>query len=114
MSDFNFADLYSTDVLIPKETKFRMPDGSTETTTVYVKRLPAVELRRFQYETVSDDENVRLHSGFRALSMSIRKEDGSIHFTKDAAAKLPAPAIKELMRVFTEVHTPTDDDLGNS
>lgn len=107
MSDFDFADagLYSSDELFAREIKVGDVEGK-----VYVKKLPAVELRRFQIET--DDPAQRLTAGFRALALAIRKEDGSAHMTIEQAKKLKGEAVAELMRVFVDVNR-KPDDLGN-
>ena len=109
MSGFDFADagLYSSDELFPRDIKVGDVEGK-----VYVKKLPAVELRRFQMETENPDPKVRETAGFRALSLAIRKEDGSAHMTIEQAKKLKGEAVAELMRVFVDVNR-KPDDLGN-
>jgi len=100
-------ELFSTNEVHPREIKIK-----GETGTVYVRKLPALDLRRFYEETRSDDMDVRLNAGFRALSKAIRKEDGSPRMTFEEAQRLSLEATKELTRVFMDVNK-ADDDPGN-
>lgn len=110
MTDFDFstAGFYSGDELYPREIK--VGDFSD---TVHVRKLPAIELRRFQMETDNADPKIRETAGFRALALSIRKEDGSAHMSIEQAKKLKGEAVAELMRVFVDVNRKQDDELGN-
>jgi hypothetical protein len=110
-STFNFSDagLYATDSLTPMEIHVGDVAG-----IVHVKRLPVTELRRFHWETQSDDPKVRETAGLSALVRAIRKEDGAPHMTFEQAKKLRGPAVAELMRVFVAVNAEkVDGDLGN-
>ena len=82
---------------------------------VYVRRLPAMELRRFYEESQSSEIEVRLNAGFRVVAKVIRKENGAPHMTAEAAKKLKAAPMRELMRVFLDVNKlPDEEELGNA
>jgi hypothetical protein len=104
------SKLFSTTSLHAKEVS-----ACGETFTVHVKRLPAVDLLRFQHEVVSPDRDERITAGFKVLVKSIRNEDGSAFATFDQYKKMDREAIGELMRVFTEVNgKEIPADLGNA
>lgn len=85
------------------------------TFTVYVRRLPAVDLRKFQSETRSDDREEVATAGFNALVKSIRTEDGKPFATREQYVKMDAEAVSALLAVFTAVNVAKrDDDLGNA
>lgn len=105
MSDLN---LFSTNELHERQITLKGETGS-----VYVRKLPAIDLRRFYEETSSDDMDTRLNAGFKALSKAIRKEDGSARMTFEEAKTLSIDATKELMRVFVDVNR-VSDDAGNA
>lgn len=85
-----------------------------ETFDVFVRRLPVVDLRKFQFETHSADPEVVATAGFNALVKSIRQEDGKPFATFEQYRKMDGEAIGALMRVFSEVNTAKRDaDLGN-
>lgn len=108
MSDFDLSKLYSTNELHPKEVT-----ACGQTFTVYVRRIPAVDLRRFVAETQSEDRDERAAAGFQALVKSIRREDGNAFATLEQYKKMDAEAIKALMAVFEEVNRQRDE-LGNA
>lgn len=110
MSEFDFSKLMSSNELHPKEiTTCGM------TFTVYIRRLPAVDLRKFQSETRSDDREEVATAGFNALVKSIRDEDGRPFATREQYMKMDAEAISALLKVFTEVNVAKrDEDLGNA
>ena len=104
------SKLYSTNDQTRKEVT-----ACGETFEVFVRRLPAVELRKFHFETRSDDPEVVSTAGFNALTKSIRLEDGKPFATFEQYRKMDSEAIRELMKVFTEVNAAKrDDDLGNA
>lgn len=106
MSELN---LFATNEVVEKEITIKGEKGS-----VFVRKLPAIELRRFHEETMSDDMDVRLNAGFRVLAKAIRREDGTPRMTFDQAKTLSAEAVKELMRVFVDVNKPSStEDAGN-
>lgn len=113
MSELNLSALgafASGDDLHPREVTL---GGSAH--TVYVRRLPAIELRRFHEEAQSPDLDTRLNSGFRAVTKAIRQEDGKPHMTFEQAKTLKSDAMRELMRVFVDVNrVPDADELGNA
>lgn len=110
MSEFDFSKLMSSNELHPKEVT-----ACGMTFTVHVRRLPAVDLRKFQSETRSDDREEVATAGFNALVKSIRDEDGKPFCTREQYMKMDAEAISALLKVFTEVNVAKrDEDLGNA
>ncbi len=82
---------------------------------VHVLRLPAADVRRYWSEMASPDINVRAEAGFTTMQKAIRNPDGSEAATLDDFRNMDVDLLKELVRVFQEVHTVTkDDDLGNA
>lgn len=82
---------------------------------VWVKRLPALDLRHFHAEQMSDDIAVRAQAGFTALARSICDADGKPATTYDELKTLDADLLRELIRVFQEVNTgEADPELGNA
>ena len=109
MTEFDLKTLFSTNELHRKEIT-----ACGQTFPVFVRRLPAVDLRRFGSEMSSDDKDERATAGFRALVKGIRQEDGTPFATFEQYAKFDGEAITALMKVFTEVNVARrDDDLGN-
>lgn len=83
--------------------------------TVHVRRLPAVDLRRYQAELLAPDIDTRMTAGFDALQKSIRNADGSPFATVAEFSNMDAEAIKALMDAFTEINRRREDpDLGNA
>ena len=110
MTDFDISKLMSSKELHPKEIT-----ACGMTFTVYVRRLPAVDLRKFQAETRSDDRDEAALAGFSAMVKAIRNEDGSAFATRDQYATMDAEAVSALLKVFTEVNVAKrDEDLGNA
>ena len=106
---FDRAKLFST-----KTTQERSITACGETFTVHVRRLPAVDLRRFYAQVSSDNIDTRAEAGFEALSKAIRNEDGSQFATVEEYRRLDSEALTALMAAFTEINaTRKDDDLGN-
>lgn len=106
---FDRSKLFST-----KALNERAVTACGETFPVFVRRLPAMDLRKFYAETLSPDIEVCSRAGFEALSKAIRNEDGSAFATLDEYKKMDGGAIKALMAVFTEVNAASQDaDLGN-
>lgn len=97
--DFSDAGFYSDESLTPKRVKVGDHEG-----IVYVRKLPVIDLRRFQMETGHADQKVRETAGLMALVKGIRREDGGPHMTFEQAKKLKGVAVAELMRVFVEVN----------
>lgn len=82
---------------------------------VWVKRLPALDLRHCHAELLSSDIEIRAQAGFTALAASICNEDGSRATTYAELKLLDARLVKELVRVFQEVNTTEiDAELGNA
>jgi hypothetical protein len=102
--------LFSTSALHPKSIT-----ACGETFTVHVRRLPAVDLRKFHAETMSPDREEVATAGFHALVKSIRNEDGTAFATFEQYKKMDGEAISELLKAFTQVNgKERDPDLGNS
>lgn len=81
---------------------------------VHVRRLPAVDLRRYHAELLAPDIDVRTRAGFDALSKSIRNADGTPFATVQEFAQMDAEAITALTDAFTEVNRRREEsDLGN-
>ena len=78
-----------------------------------MRRLPAVDLRRYVAESTSGDIDVRAHAGFAQLAKAIRNEDGTAAGSVDDYKKLDGDVVKELIRVFTEVNASNMGDVGN-
>lgn len=108
MSDFDISKLLATNDLTRREvTACRM------TFPVYVRRLPAVDLRKFHAESRSEDRDEVATAGFNALVKSIRNEDGSPFASFEQYRKMDAEAVAALMKVFSEVNASKREDLGN-
>ena len=108
MSDFDLKSLFST-----KQTTRKTIEACGLTFDVYVRRLPAVDLRKFIYEQQHEDMAVRAEAGFEALTKAIRNEDGSAFATKDDYRKMDGEALSALLRAFTEINTQKSEDVGN-
>lgn len=105
----DFKKHYAKSTVYPKEITVR-----GETDTVHVRRLPNIELRKYQSELMSDSVDVRAQAGYSALVKAIRNEDGSPATTYEELKKYEVGLIKELIRVFQEVNTSEEDaELGN-
>ena len=76
-----------------------------QTESVWVRKMPMADIKQFVEEHASPDIQVRLTAGLRTLCKSLRNEDDSPIMTFEQAKLLPADAIKELVRVFSEVNT---------
>lgn len=109
MTDFDLKSLFST-----KQSTRKTIDACGQTFDVYVRRLPAVDLRKFFYEQQHDDMQMRAEAGFEALTKSIRNEDGGAFATRDDYRKMDSEALAALLKVFTEVNTQKAEDLGNA
>lgn len=105
---FDITKLYST-----KELHKKTVTACGMTFDVFVKRLPAVDLRKFQSETLSEDREERATAGFNALVKAIRTEDDKPLATFEQYKKMDGEAIGALMKAFTEVNGKRDDDPGN-
>lgn len=82
---------------------------------VWVKRLPALDLRHYYAEVASTEIEVRAQAGFAALAKAICNEDGKPATTYAELKELDADLLRELVRVFQEVNTgEADADLGNA
>ena len=108
MSDFDVKSLFST-----KQATRKSIEACGQKFDVFVRRLPAVELRKFFFEQQHDDMAVRAEAGFEALTKAIRNEDGSAFATKDDYRKMDSEALSALLKVFTEVSAQKSEDLGN-
>jgi hypothetical protein len=108
--DFNTVGIFaSDDDLHAKEVTL-----GGEKHVVYVRKLPAFELRRYHEESTSEDIEVRLQAGFRILAKCIRREDGKAHMTLESAKRLKPAPVREFMRVFVEVNAKPDaEESGN-
>lgn len=103
------SDHFSTTQLHRKEITV---GGVTD--EVFVRRLPAVDLRRYVAEITSDNIETRTTAGFSVLVKAIRNEDGSPAGLYEDYKKLDGSLLKELIRVFQEVNTQEPEGLGNS
>ena len=108
MSSFDLSKLYSSSELFPRDV-----EACGEKFTVYVKRLPAVKLRQFQQDVLSDDRETRARAGFDALVQSIRSEDDKPFARLADYEKMDKDAIEALMSAFTSVNALKADELGN-
>lgn len=107
---FDRSKLFSTSALTEKQVK-----ACGQAFTVHVRRLPAVDLRRYHAELLSPEIEVRMRAGFDALHKSIRNADGSAFATAAEYSTMDAEAIKALTTAFSEVNAQrSDDDLGNA
>lgn len=108
MSDFDLSKLYSSKELYPREI-----EACGETFTVHVKRLPAVKLRQFQQDVISEDREVRARAGFDALVQSIRTEDDKPFAKAANYEQFDKDAIEAFMKAFTSVNGTKAEELGN-
>ena len=106
---FDKSKLFST-----KQSEAHEVTACGQTFTVHVRRLPAVDLRTFHAEAMSDDIAVRARAGFTALQKSIRNADDSAFATLDEYHKMDAEAVAALMDAFTRVNAQKRDDSGNA
>ena len=107
---FDRSKLFSTKALNEREVT-----ACGQTFVVHVRRLPAVDLRKFYAEVLSPEIDVRSRAGFEALSKAIRNDDGSPFATLAEYQNLDSDALKALMAVFTEVNEQkADPELGNA
>ncbi len=110
MTDFDISQLYSTHELHRKTIK-----ACGAEFPIFVRRLPAVDLRRFYTEMTSEDKEERATAGFKAMVKAIRQEDGTPFATYDQYVKFDGEAISALMAAFTEINSAKkDDELGNA
>ncbi len=110
MTDFEISKLYSTKELTRKDIHACGMDFD-----VYIKRLPALDLRQFQIESISEDDQVRARAGFAALTKAIRTEDNKPFAKPSDYEKMDAEALSALLRAFTDVNAARpDDELGNA
>lgn len=106
----DFKKYKATGKVVRKEITVR---GITD--EVWVKRLPALELRQYHAEITSDDVSVRAQAGFSALAKAICNEDGKPATTYDELKSYDSDLLKELIRVFQEVNAgEADPELGNA
>lgn len=106
---FDRSKLFSTASMTEKQVK-----ACGMEFTVHVRRLPAVDLRRYHAELLSPNMEVCTRAGFDALHKAIRNADGTAFATPGEYASMDAEAIKALIDVFTEVNAQRrDNDLGN-
>ena len=107
---FDRAKLFSTSASTEKKLR-----ACGVEFTVFVRRLPAVDVRKFHAEVQSEDIDVRARSGFEALHKSIRDAEGNAFATIEEYGRMDAEAIGALMTAFREVHAVRlDGDLGNA
>lgn len=107
---FDRSKLFSTKDLTEKQVTACGMEFS-----VHVRRLPAVDLRRYHAELLSPEIDVRTRAGFDALSKAIRNADGTPFATAQEFANMDAEAVTALTEAFTEVNARRrDDDLGNA
>lgn len=106
---FDRSKLFSS-----KATTERTIKIEGEEYAVHVRRLPALDLRKFHAEVLSDSIDTRAEAGFEAIAKACRNEDGSEFASVGELRRFKPEAVKALMEVFTEVNTSkSDDDLGN-
>lgn len=105
MADVDFSALYST-----TDTVRKTISACGLEFDVFVRKLPAVDLRRFHLETQSVDREEAACAGFKALQKALRTEDGGQMFNADQLKKMKAEALSALMKAFTEVNTAKADD----
>lgn len=71
---------------------------------VFVRRLPALDLRQYNAELMSPEIKTRTRAGFEALHKAIRNADGSTFASPDEYSRMDADAIKALTDAFMEVN----------
>ena len=107
---FDKAKLFSSNATTEREFT-----ACGETFTVHVRRLPAIDLRKYYAEIMSPDIDVRAAAGFEALSKAIRDAEGKPFATVAELRGMYPEAIKALTEAFTEVNAQKPDaDLGNA
>ena len=107
---FDRSALFSTKAMTEKQVS-----ACGQEFTVHVRRLPAVDLRRYHAELLSPEIDVRTRAGFDALNKAIRNADGTPFATAQEFAQMDAEAVTALTEAFTEVNARRrDDDLGNA
>jgi len=114
--DLNFSELsiYSSNELVPVVVTLRDGEEPAEG-TVYIKRLPSVEVDRFLIENSSPDADIRVNAIPRLLSKAVRKADGKAHFTAEQAGKLTNFNRWALFNaVMAENKKADSEELGNS
>lgn len=98
-----------------KELHERIFSACGQTETVFFRRLPALELRKYYAGLTSQDQDDRAQAGFEALAKSLRTQDGKPDVTAAQLGAMDSEAIKALTDLFTEIHAQrTDDELGNA
>lgn len=108
--DFNAAGFFTGNELHPRDVTL-----GGESHTIHVRKMPAVEMRRWGEELRSEELETRIDAGFRVLQKAIRREDGRAAMTLDQARTLKVEALRELMRVFVDVNRlPDAEEAGNA
>lgn len=107
---FDRAKLFST-----KSTHEQTITACGETFPVYVRRLPALDLRTFYAQVNHEDIRIRAEAGFEAMAKAIRNSDGTQFATVEEYRRMDSEAITALMTAFSEVNaSKKDDDQGNA
>ena len=107
---FDKAKLFSSNATTEREI-----NACGETFTVHVRRLPAIDLRKYYAEIMSADIDVRAAAGFEALSKAIRDAEGKPFATVAELRGMYPDAIKALTEAFTAVNSQQPDaELGNA
>lgn len=85
-----------------QERKVTLPDGKEH--ILFFKELPAIEFRRFYLASQSADEDVRVFSIAKLISMGLCDSDGKSAITAERAAQLKAGAMNEIFMALMDVN----------
>jgi hypothetical protein len=98
--------LFVSDLIVPKEVV--LPDGTTE--TLYFKKLPALEFRKFYLAEQSTDENVKAEAPASLIAASFVDEKGKRILSKDDVSKLSLEGMALLSSLVMEVNALGDNE----
>ncbi len=111
--DFTDISVFASDSLVPVVVTLHDNDEPVEG-TVYIKRLPSVEIDRFLVEGASPDTDTRVNAIPRLLNKAVRKADGKAHFTAESAGKLTNFNRSALFKAVMQVNKKSDaEEAGN-
>lgn len=83
-----------------------LPNGDVE--TMHFKQVSHIDWRRFYLAEASADENVKLRSVAKLISISLCEADGTPALTEEQACQLNAMAANALFEAILEVNGKTD------
>lgn len=109
MSDFNISEYLVTNQLHEKTINIRGKDH-----TVYMRRLPAVDVRKAAFELMADDMDVKKKAGFHEMARAFRDSAGGSVITFDQLCKSPPDVINVLQSTFFSFQSEAPpEELGN-